>query len=186
MYYRQYTKKMETKINSKLDKFQLNFKDSIKEWLKAEGAVIMSSENIDVTSNFLQFIYDYSNMSINKEDLQKRTRVKNVVPHCELCVAKIANGAQCTRRKQSEDTQFCGTHIKGQPYGIETKVDKTKQQTKKIEIWVQEIKGISYYIDKANNVYEQKDIISNIPNPSIIAKWALNEANNYIIPAFGI
>ena len=180
---------METKINSKLDKFQLNFKDSIKEWLQNEGAVITSSESVDITSNFLQFVYDYSNMSIYKEDLQKRTRVKNVVPHCELCIAKIANGAQCTRRKQSETEQFCGTHIKGQPYGIESNVDKTKQQqpqTKKIEIWVQEIKGINYYIDKTNNVYKPEDIMSNVDNPSVIAKWALNEANAYIIPAFGI
>ena len=181
--------KMETKINSKLDKYQLEFKDAIKEWLKSEGALVMSADT-DITSNFLQFVYDYNNISISKDDLQKRTRVKNVVPHCDLCLAKIANGAQCTRRKQSETEQFCGTHVKGQPYGIESKSDdKTKQpqqQTKKIEIWVQEIKGINYYIDKSNNVYKPEDIISNISNPSIIAKWALNETGNYIIPAFGI
>jgi len=177
---------METKINSKLEQYQLNFKDSIKKWLQEEGAVITSSENVDITSNFIQFVYDYSNISINKEDLQKRTRVKNVVPHCDLCIAKIANGAQCTRRKQSETEQFCGTHIKGQPYGIESNVEQTKQQTKKIEIWVQEIKGIHYYIDKTNNVYNPADIMSNKQNPSIIAKWALNESNEYIIPAIGI
>jgi hypothetical protein len=64
----------------------------------------------------------------------------------------------------STDTQFCGTHIKGQPYGIETKQDKTKQQMKKIEIWVQDIKGINYYIDSSNNVYKPEDIIANLPN----------------------
>ena len=180
---------MEVKINSKLEKYQYEFKEAIKDWLSDKNALIMSCGTLDATSDFLQFIYDYNKMSINKEDLQKRTRVKNVVPHCDLCMAKIANGAQCTRRKQSETEQFCGTHIKGQPYGIETNSnDKTKQpqQTKKIEIWVQEIKGINYYIDKTNNVYKPEDIISNIPNPSVIAKWALNEANVYIIPAFGI
>ena len=178
---------METKINSMLDKFQLNFKDSIKEWLKEEGAVIMSAESIDITSNFLQFVYDYSNMSINKEDLQKRTRVKNVVPHCDLCIAKIANGAQCTRRKQSETEQFCGTHIKGQPYGIESNVDKAKQQqTKKIEIWVQEIKGINYYIDSNHNVYKPEDILTNKVNPAIIAKWVKVNEDVYSIPQFGI
>lgn len=177
---------MESKINTKIEKYQLAFKDAIKNWFKEVDATIMSSESRDITSEFLQFVYDYNNMSINKEDLQKRTRVKNVVPHCELCIAKIANGAQCTRRKQSETEQFCGTHIKGQPYGIISNVETSKQQTKKIEIWVQEIKGVSYYIDKTNNVYKPEDIMSNNPNPSIIAKWALNEANAYIIPAFGI
>lgn len=177
---------MENKINSKIDNYQLNFKNAIKEWMKENNTVVLCN-GADKTSEFLQFIYDYSKMSINKEDLQKRTRVKNVVPHCDLCKAKIANGVQCTRRKQSDDTPYCGTHIKGQPYGIETNVENPKQQqTKKIDIWVQEIKGINYYIDSLNNVYKPEDIISNITNPSVIAKWALNDAQNYIIPAFGI
>ena len=176
---------MENKINTKLDTYQLKFKTSIKEWMKENAATVICN-GADKTSEFLQFMYDYSKMSINKEDLQKRTRVKNVVPHCDLCKAKIANGIQCTRRKQSEDVEFCGTHIKGQPYGIETNVESTKQQTKKIDIWVQEIKGINYYIDSLNNVYKPEDIISNIHNPSVIAKWALNETEQYTIPAFGI
>jgi len=176
---------MENKINAKLEKHQVAFKTSIKEWIAENSATIMCN-GTDHTSEFLQFIYDYSKMSINKEDLQKRTRTKNVVPHCELCIAKIADGVQCTRRKQSIDSQFCGTHIKGQPYGIEENIDNTKQQTKKVEVWVQEIKGISYYIDNVNNVYKPEDILSNIINPSIIAKWALDSKSNYTIPAFGI
>jgi hypothetical protein len=196
---------MENKISNKLEKYQLAFKDAIKEWMKNNQTVIMCESKaegkadtckadtckadtckVDKTSEFLQFIYDYSKLEINKEDLQKRTRVKNVVPFCELCTAKIAIGIQCTRRKQNADSPFCGTHIKGQPYGIETTKDKTKQQTKKIEIWAQEIKGINYYIDIENNVYKPEDIISNIQNPAVIAKWALSESNNYVIPAFGI
>jgi hypothetical protein len=176
---------MESKINVKIEQHQSNFKKSIKEWINEHNAVVMCN-GLDETNEFLQFMYDSGNISINKEDLQKRTRIKNVVPHCELCTAKIANGVQCTRRKQNEESQFCGTHIKGQPYGVETIVDNTTQQTKKIEIWVQEIKGINYYIDSTNNVYKPEDIISNIVNPAVIAKWALNSTNNYIIPAFGI
>ena len=184
----QTTNRMETKINNKLEKHQLLFKQSIKEWIQTHNATVNCGEPelSDKTSEFLQFIFDYNNMSIKKEDLQKRTRTKNAVPHCDLCIAKIANGIQCTRRKQSNDAQFCGTHIKGQPYGIETKVDNTVQQTKKVEIWVQEIKGINYYIDNTNNVYKPEDIISNTANPAVIAKWALNDAGTYVIPAFGI
>jgi hypothetical protein len=191
---------MENKINVKLEKHQLLFKQSIKEWIQTHNATIKcadedtsasvstsaSTSASDKTSEFIQFIFDYNNMSIKKEDLQKRTRTKNAVPHCDLCIAKIANGIQCTRRKQSNDVQFCGTHIKGQPYGIESKVDTAVQQTKKVEIWVQEIKGINYYIDDTNNVYKPEDIISNTANPAVIAKWALNEAGTYVIPAFGI
>jgi len=176
---------MENKINTKKEKHQTNFKDAIKDWIQKNNAQVICNES-DNTSEFIQFVYDYSNMNINKEDLQKRTRVKNVVPQCDLCTAKIANGEQCTRRKQDAETPFCGTHIKGQPYGIETKKDTTKQQTKKVDIWVQEIKGINYYIDSTNNIYKPEDILSNIANPTIIAKWALNAEQKYIIPAFGI
>ena len=197
---------MENKINAKLEKHQLAFKEAIKEWMSVNKVTVMASAaagagasaaassaagasaaaagQIDKTNDFLQFIYDYSKMEINKSDFQKRTRVKNVVPFCDLCVAKVSAGLQCTRRKQNEDSLFCGTHIKGQPYGIETKQDKTKQQMKKIEIWVQEIKGINYYIDSSNNVYKPEDIIANLPNPAIIAKWALNESSNYVIPTY--
>ena len=80
---------MENKINAKLEKHQVAFKTSIKEWIAENSATIMC-DGTDNTSEFLQFIYDYSKMSINKEDLQKRTRTKNVVPHCELCIAKIS------------------------------------------------------------------------------------------------
>ena len=176
---------MENKINSKLDNYQLSFKHAIKEWMQVNNATVNCGSK-DTTNEFLQFVYDYSKMSINKEDLQKRTRVKNVVPHYDLCMAKIANGEQCTRRKQGEDSPFCGTHIKVQPYGIENKIDNDKQQTNKVDIWVQEIKGINYYIDSTNNVYKPEDIISNIANPAVIAKWALNGEHKYVIPAFGI
>jgi len=175
---------MEQKINSKLDTHQLDFKNAIKEWLTVNQGQVMC-QGTNKTSDFLQFIFDTTNLSIKKEDLQKRKRVKNLVPHCDLCIAKIASGEQCTRRKQSAEEQFCGTHIKGQPYGIETATEEnTNPQMKKVDIWVQEIKGITYYIDSNNNIYKPEDIMSNKPNPAVIAKWALTANNTYIIPAF--
>ena len=59
-------------------------------------------------------------------------------------------------------------------------------QNKKIEIWVQEIKGINYHIDNSNNVYKAEDILSNKKQPAIIAQWSLNHNNAYQIPEFGI
>ena len=171
---------MENKINTKLDQHQLLFKQSIKSWM-ADNKANVSINGQDKTSEFLQFIFDFNNMSINKEDLRKRTRVKNVVPQCELCIAKIADGTQCTRRKQLTDTTFCGTHIKGQPYGIETFIDNALQTTHKVNIWVEEINGIHYYIDNVNNVYKHEDIISNIVNPAIVANWALTETGAYYL-----
>ncbi len=56
----------------------------------------------------------------------------------------------------------------------------------KIEVWVQEIKGIHYFIDQNNNVYQTEDIISNKSNPDIIAKWVLNDNSDYSIEEFYI
>ena len=42
---------------------------------------------------------------------------------------------------------------------------------KKVEIWIQEINGIVYYIDGKNNIYRTEDILCNSQNPSIIAKY---------------
>ena len=61
-----------------------------------------------------------------------------------------------------------------------------KRNYTKIEVWVKDIKGINYYIDDNNNVYNPEDILENKVNPSIIAKWKKNEENVYSIPQFGI
>ena len=55
---------------------------------------------------------------------------------------------------------------------------------KKVEVWIQEIHGINYYIDSNNNVYRPEDIITNKESPSVIAKWKLDQDNNYCIPEF--
>ena len=69
---------------------------------------------------------------------------------------------------------------------INNNVDDKSKNITKIEIWVQEIKGINYYVDSMNNVYKPEDIISNKPNPAIIAKWSLSDTGVYKIPSFGI
>ena len=42
---------------------------------------------------------------------------------------------------------------------------------KKVQVWIQEIRGISYYIDNENNIYDHQDIVNNRLNPKIIAKY---------------
>ena len=80
---------------------------------------------------FYSFVFDYDQISLSKEDFTKRKRVKNVVPIQLRCCAKRANGEQCTRRKK-DDNDFCGTHIKGIPYGkIDCEVDETQIQLKR-------------------------------------------------------
>jgi hypothetical protein len=135
-------------------------------------------------NQLLQYIYDYDRLSFNKEDLQKRKRVKNYVPIFDRCCAKRASCEQCTRRKK-EGSEYCGTHMKGTPHGIIDIQNENKVNTQKVEVWVQDIQGIVYYIDKFNNVYKTEDIVEGKQNPQIIAKYVKNN-NRYTIPGLGL
>jgi len=53
-----------------------------------------------------------------------------------------------------------------------------------MKIWVEDIKGIVYYIDVDKNVYNTEDIVGNRENPRIIARWSKNESGVYSIPEF--
>ena len=170
---------MEKRLNKKAEGYITSFKDSIREKVTQMGMTKDQQVN-----QLLQYIYDYERLSFNKEDFQKRKRVKNFVPIFDRCCAKRANNEQCTRRKK-EDCEYCGTHQKGTPHGIIDAQNEPKSTTQKIEVYAQDIQGIVYYIDKNNNVYQAEDIISNKINPKIIAKY-YKEGEIYSIPEFNI
>jgi len=115
------------------------------------------------------------------EDFLKRKRVKNNVPHCDRCLALRANNEQCSRRKK-DDNDYCGTHMKGVPYGVVSGVSSNVSELRKIEVWAQDIKGIIYFIDKTGNVYDPQHVHQNLKNPNIIAKWEKDSQGNYSIP----
>lgn len=167
---------MERRIAKKLETHQISFKNDIKEWVVKH----LSTVDNEDTRRLLTYVYDYPNLSLTKEDFQKRKRVKNTVPQFERCMAKRANSEQCTRRKK-DGSCFCGTHIKGTPHGVVDDSNEQSQQVKKVEVWVQEIKGINYYIDSDNNVYLPEDIISNSKTPRVIGQWQLT-GEEYSIP----
>ena len=76
-----------------------------------------------------------------------------------VVVPKEASGEQCTRRKK-DGCQYCGTHSKGTPHGIVNENEPTNTTTK-IEVSAIDIKGIVYYLDNKENVYDTEDIIAN-------------------------
>jgi len=170
---------MEKRLNRKAEAYITTFKDNIKDKVTQFGL----SKDVQV-NQLLQYIYDYDRLSFAKEDFQKRKRVKNFVPIFDRCCAKRANDEQCTRRKK-DGCEYCGTHLKGTPHGIVDTQQEPANTTQKIEVYVQDIQGIIYYIDKNNNVYQAEDVISNKMNPKIIAKY-VKDGENYSIPEFNI
>jgi hypothetical protein len=160
---------METRVQQKIDDHNRNFKTQLRDWLLQHNASIVSGKS-DVTSEFLQFMFDSENIQLQREDFQRRKRVKNHVPFGERCCAKRANGDQCTRRRL--DGTFCGTHSKGAPHGVvEENAASHQQNLEKVEIWLQVIQGISYYVDQHKRVYSPEDIVSNQVNPRVIGRW---------------
>ena len=127
---------MERRLNKKAETYITTFKDSIR-----EKATQLGMTKNDQVNQLLQYIYDHDRLSFNKEDFQKRKRVKNFVPVFDRCCAKRASDEQCTRRKK-DGCEFCGTHLKGTPHGVVDESNEPKNNTQKVDVWAQDIQGI--------------------------------------------
>jgi hypothetical protein len=171
---------MEKRINKKIENYISDFKDKIRE--KAIGSGLTEDPAL---SEIIQYILDYEELTLTKDDFTKRKRVKNAVHLSDRCCAKRANGEQCTRRRKDETTEYCGTHLKGTPHGSCDFEEEAKPVGHKIEVWAQDIQGIIYYVDKTGNVYQTEDIMHGNVNPKIIAKY-VKVADVYSIPEFNI
>ena len=176
---------MERRIGSKIDAYIIEFKDAISSKISELGTSSTDPSNApleNLCKQLTSFVYEYEKLKLVKEDFMKRKRVKNMVPIQQRCLAKRANGEQCTRKKK-EGCDYCGTHTKGVPCSImdQNESDAPKPNQESINIWVQNIKGIEYFIDGSNNVYKHEDVINNSTNPRIIAKCAKNDAGAFSI-----
>jgi len=162
---------MEARIQNKIDAHLRAFKLAIQDRLRDKNIRLVNSSGEDYTLDFLQTIFDFEGLQLEKEDFQRRRRVKNQVPKTERCCAKRANGEQCTRRRL--DSQFCGTHKKGAPHGVVSEDQGQSSATiDKVEIWMQDFNGINYFVDKHHNVYSPEDIVANNVNPAVIGRWS--------------
>jgi hypothetical protein len=155
---------MEKRLNQKLEQYISKFKDDIR-----NKVVELGINEHNRTSEIVEFIYEYERLTISKEDLSKRKRVKNSIPLENRCNANRADNDRCTR-KRKDGHEYCGTHLKGTPNGCSSENDK-RNILKNVEVTVQEIDGILHYIDVFGNVYKPEDIMSNKENPQVIGTY---------------
>ena len=166
--------KMTKSINANFERF----KNEVTEKLRQTGA----------SSDVIQFISEYSFPELASDEYTKRKRVKNVIPFHEKCIAKRGDGEQCSRRKK-KDSDFCGTHSKACPHGVvevepEANGDGNESTSvikKQIEVWLEDINGIMYWINDTGRVYHPDDIRNNVENPRVIAHYEKNEDDEYKI-----
>ncbi len=170
---------MEKNIKNKVTKHSMDFKHDIKAWIERNNFTMCDKSGVNHTNEFLQFIYDYNQVEFNTLDFKRRTRVKTTIPAYDRCCGLCLNGERCTRKKLT-DSEYCGTHVKGIPYG---KIKETPTEVKaKTEIWLEEICGIHQFIDKNGNIYDTADVLdSNNKTPRIISKWTKNDKGEYSV-----
>lgn len=156
---------MDKRLSNKLTSHIRDFKDKIK------GELVNNNYITDEKklSEFLNFIYDFQQIEITKDDFLKRKRIKNTIPENNRCNACKAGGEQCTRRRK-ENSLFCGTHLKGAPHG-EVCEEATNNDKKTIDITATQINGVIYYIDNIKNIYKMEDVLSNTENPRVIGDY---------------
>lgn len=191
---------MERNIKKKVNDYIDEFKQNLQTWFQDNNATIFvdnqngesvcseqcSGENCccnlsqsHVTStnkynDFIQYMNDFPYIQLEKEDFQKRKRVKNNVPDYNRCIALKCNGERCSRKQKNTETTFCGTHLKGAPYGT-INTENIQPKKTKVQLWLEEINGISRYIDNNNNIYSSEDIINSVPVPRIIGKYGIHQ-----------
>ena len=155
---------MEKRINTKIEQYIGTFKTDVR-----NKVIELSFDQSEKVNELIEFVYEYQRLSILKDDLTKRKRVKNSIPSLNRCNARRANNEQCTRRRK-EGSEYCGTHMKGTPNGYLNVNECSECISRKIDVIAEEINGIVYYIDSFMNVYKPEDIMSGKENPQIIAK----------------
>jgi hypothetical protein len=169
---------MDKHINKKTEAYISAFKNEIR------ARVAEMNIKTEVANEFLEFVYEYPRLQFDKDDLNKRQRVKNAIPCDNRCTAKRANNEQCTRRRK-DDSVFCGTHAKGTPNGMMNSSNQNGANEQHVEVFAQDICGIVYYIDAKSNVYKTEDVMSEKKNPEVIAKYVKN-GSKYTIPELGL
>lgn len=170
---------MEKRINKKVETYITILKDSIRNKINE-----LSIDDKPKINELIEFVYDYERLTIQKDDLNKRKRIKNSIPSSNRCSAKRANNEQCTRRRK-DNSEFCGTHCKGTPNGMINEKLCGESLLQKVEVFAEDINGIVYYLDKFNNVYKTEDILENKEDPLIVAQYLVVD-NRYTIPELGL
>jgi hypothetical protein len=171
---------MERHIKTKVSKYSMDFKHDIKSWIERNNLTIGDKNGENHTNEFLQFIYDYNQVEFNQLDFKRRSRVKTTIPAYDRCCGLCLNGERCTRKKLNE-SEYCGTHVKGIPYG---KIKDTPTEVKaKTEIWIEDICGIHRFIDKNGNVYDSSDVLDSTERtiPRVVSRWIKNDKGEYMI-----
>ena len=87
---------MENKINKKVEQYLDGYREILK------GRILELDIESDMQNKLLETLYSLETLKLDREDFMKRKRVVSQVAIGERCIAKKANGEQCTRKRKDE------------------------------------------------------------------------------------
>ena len=105
----------------------------------------------NVTLDELYEKYCIDDLKIDYTKKKKRKKNKQLGKD-ELCMAKKADGCQCTRRRK-ENNEYCGKHLGNLKFGRIDDDEKYKDTDKYIKTMHEKINGNDYLVDENNVVY---------------------------------
>ena len=93
---------MESRLNKKAETYIAEIKTE----LIKKVSELKNDNTEDKINDIIIYLNSTRPMEITKEDFMKRKRTKNSVSLSDRCIAKRANGEQCSRRKKSNCTFY--------------------------------------------------------------------------------
>jgi len=128
------------------------------------------SSNYSINKEKLFGKYLSEDIKFNVELFQKRKRKQNKkLAENELCMARKADNAQCTRRRK-DSSEFCGKHCNNLKFGRIDDIEKYSNNDDYIKCESKQIDGHEYLVDKSTNIVYTYDV----DNPKIIGKLDSN------------
>ena len=118
---------------------------------------ILNEISVNYNINIDSLVQKYCEPNLSISDLalpiKKKKRKKNrILDKNELCMAKKADGHQCTRRRK-DGKEYCGKHLNNLKFGRIDDDDKYNDTSKYIKTTHEKIDGIDYLVDSNNVVY---------------------------------
>lgn len=118
---------------------------------------ILNEISVNYNINIDTLVQKYCEPNLSISDLalpiKKKKRKKNrILDKNELCMAKKADGHQCTRRRK-DGKEFCGKHMNNLKFGRIDDDDKYNDTSKYIKTTQEKIDGVDYLVDSNNVVY---------------------------------
>lgn len=94
----------------KIDSYIRTFKTDLCEQIQGNP---LFDEHKEEQMKMINFIYEYDNFELNKEDFMKRKRIKSTIPVYERCYAKRASGEQSCRKEKGTNVSFVELIVRG-------------------------------------------------------------------------